>query len=267
MLARKSNGAVDGFVIEAPIAGGHNAPPRGQLELDAEGEPLYGARDVVDLDEMRKLGKPFWLAGGTGSPEGLQEALANGAAGIQVGTLFAFANESGIDADLKQKTLAQVRAGDISVTTDLRASPTGFPFKVVRLAGTNSAAEQYEQRERVCDLGYLRSAYRRADGRIGYRCPAEPVKHWLNKGGDAAETAGRKCLCNGLMANIGLPQERAAGQELALLTAGNGLVDLRSFLGERASYSVNDALDYLLLHQVERPLHVCDEVVPAFAAY
>ena len=28
MLARKSNGAVDGFIIEAPVAGGHNAPPR-----------------------------------------------------------------------------------------------------------------------------------------------------------------------------------------------------------------------------------------------
>ena len=76
MLARKSNGDVDGFIIEAPVAGGHNAPPRGRLEIDARGEPVYGERDVVDLAEMRKLGKPFWLAGDTGSPQALQHAAS-----------------------------------------------------------------------------------------------------------------------------------------------------------------------------------------------
>ena len=34
-LARKCTGKVDGFVIEGPTAGGHNAPPRGALNLDA----------------------------------------------------------------------------------------------------------------------------------------------------------------------------------------------------------------------------------------
>ena len=61
------------------------------------GEPLYGERDVVDLADMRSLGVPFWLAGGTGSPNSLADALNAGAAGIQVGTLFAYADESGID--------------------------------------------------------------------------------------------------------------------------------------------------------------------------
>ena len=245
MLARKSNGAVDGFVVEAPIAGGHNAPPRGQLEIDARGEPIYGERDVVDLGEMRKLGKPFWLAGGTGSPQALQQARAEGAAGIQVGTLFAFAEESGIDPDLKQATLERVRSGDVEITTDLRASPTGFPFKIVKLAGTNADPAEYARRERVCDLGYLRTAYRRADGRIGYRCPAEPVRDWLTKGGDPEETNGRKCLCNGLMANIGLAQERAHGGELGLLTAGNDLAGMKNFLGERHRYRAADVIDYL----------------------
>ncbi|MGQ0562714.1 MAG: hypothetical protein ACT443_12670 [Gemmatimonadota bacterium] len=31
----------------------------------------------------------------------------------------------------------------------------------------NACATQYAQRERICDLGYLRNAYRRPDGRIG----------------------------------------------------------------------------------------------------
>jgi nitronate monooxygenase len=246
MLARKSNGFVDGFIIEAPVAGGHNAPPRGPLQIDERGEPIYGERDVVDLEEMRKLGKPFWLAGDTGSPEALQAALAAGAAGIQVGTLFAFSKESGFDGELKQDALASVVRGDAEITTDLRASPTGFPFKVLKLAGTNACAGLYEQRERNCDLGYLRNAYRRADGRIGYRCAAEPVRDWLNKGGEASATENRKCLCNALMANVGLAQERPDGRERALLTAGDTLVKLDDFVRSRGQYSADDVIDYLL---------------------
>ena len=52
-LARKSTGRVDGFVVEGPTAGGHNAPPRGKLQLSPEGEPIYGERDAVDLDKLR----------------------------------------------------------------------------------------------------------------------------------------------------------------------------------------------------------------------
>ena len=88
-LARKATGVVDGFVVEGPTAGGHNAPPRGQMRINENGEPLYGERDVVKLAEMRAIGAPFWLAGGMGSPEALGYALSEGAAGIQVGTLFA----------------------------------------------------------------------------------------------------------------------------------------------------------------------------------
>ena len=61
--------ASHGFVVEGPIAGGHNAPPRGQLQLDERGEPVYGERDVVDLEQMQALGVPFWLAGAYGSRE------------------------------------------------------------------------------------------------------------------------------------------------------------------------------------------------------
>ena len=33
------------------------------------GEPVYGQRDVVDLEQMRALGVPFWLAGACASRE------------------------------------------------------------------------------------------------------------------------------------------------------------------------------------------------------
>ena len=51
MLARRSTGRVNGFVVEGPTAGGHNDPPRGKPELSDAGEPVYGERDVVDLLE------------------------------------------------------------------------------------------------------------------------------------------------------------------------------------------------------------------------
>ena len=60
-----------------------------------------------------------------------------------------------------------------------------------------------EARTRVCDLGLLRESYATPDGKIGYRCSAEPVANYVAKGGKVEETVGRKCLCNALMANIG----------------------------------------------------------------
>ena len=95
-MLKKADGKVDGFVIEGFTAGGHNAPPRGRLQLNERGEAICGERDTVDLAKMRALGLPFWLAGGYGSPEKLAEAIHAGASGVQVGTAFAFCEESGL---------------------------------------------------------------------------------------------------------------------------------------------------------------------------
>jgi nitronate monooxygenase len=247
MLLRKSTGRVDGFIIEAPTAGGHNAPPRGGTHLNDRGEPMYGERDVVDLVKMKELGLPFWLAGGTGSPEQVEQALDAGAAGVQVGTLFAYCEESGITPETKTQVLKQVAEGSIDVLTDPRASPTGFPFKVVQLEGTVSSLPVYQARERVCDLGYLRNAYKDARGRIAYRCAAEPVDTFVKKGGLLDETVGRKCLCNALLADIGHPQLRQDGEvERPLLTSGDDLVNMSRFLQGRTSYTAADVIDYLL---------------------
>jgi nitronate monooxygenase len=241
-LARKSNGRVDGFIVEGPTAGGHNAPPRGELRLNESGEPLYGDRDVVDLAKMRDLGLPFWLAGGFGSPDGLKAARASGAAGIQVGTLFAYCAESGLDPALKARVLAAVAAGTAVVRTDPRASPTGYPFKVVELPGDAARATA---RKRVCDLGYLRIPVRTSDGRTIYRCSAEPVETYVAKGGDIEDTEGRRCLCNGLTANVGQAQPRTTGSELQLVTSGDDLLSLAAFVSSRPTYTANDAVAYL----------------------
>ena len=243
-LARKANGSVEGFIVEGPTAGGHNAPPRGEMKLNDRGEPVYGERDVVDLDKLRELGLPFWLAGGTGSPDSLANALERGAAGIQVGTLFAFSDESGFADHLKRDVLDHAARGEVEVITDPRASPTGYPFKVVEWAGDQSAQRT---RERKCDLGYLRIAYRRDDGRTDYRCAAEPVEDYARKGGLEADTVGRRCLCNALTANIGQAQSRAESEdEPPLLTSGDDLMTIATFLDGRQSYSAAEVIDYLL---------------------
>lgn len=242
-LARKANGTVEGFIVEGPTAGGHNAPPRGEPKFNERGEPQYGDRDVVDIDKMRALGLPFWLAGGAGSPQKLTEALAAGAAGIQVGTLFAFCEESGFDDAIKRDVVEHAARGEIDVRTDPLASPTGYPFKVVTWEGDTSN----HVRERKCDLGYLRVAYRRDDGRIDYRCAAEPVEDYVRKGGLEADTVGRKCLCNALTANIGQAQPRAGTEdEPPLVTSGDDLTTISGFLNGRDMYTADDVLDYLL---------------------
>ena len=247
-LARNSTGRVDGFVVERHIAGGHNAPPRGPLRLDDAGEPIYGERDMIDIAKLRELGVPFWLAGGYGHPEKVREALAQGAAGVQVGTAFEFAWESGLREDYKDALLAKVVAGQASVFTDPLCSPTGFPFKVAELEGTASDAETCAARPRICDLGFLREPYRTETGEVGYRCAAEPVSLYLAKGGREEDTVGRKCVCNGLLANIGLAQVRNGKRtEPALITAGDDLVTLGQFLNPgRFDYGAKDVIEQLL---------------------
>ncbi|HXF11410.1 MAG TPA: nitronate monooxygenase [Desulfuromonadaceae bacterium] len=243
-LARKSSGAVNGFVVEGETAGGHNAPPRGALQLNEQGEPVYGPRDVPDLAKIRELGLPFWLAGSYGQPGKLAEAMQLGAAGIQVGTAFAFCDESGITAEIKQLAIQLSREKKAHVFTDPLASPTGFPFKVAQLPGTQSETSSRKPRTRVCDLGYLRQAYRTSDGKLGYRCPAERIEDYVRKGGDVAETEGRLCVCNGLVATIGLGQFRPDGEtELPLVTAGNDIARIAEFLAPgRHSYSAADVV-------------------------
>lgn len=243
-MVKKANGRVDGLVIETRTAGGHNAPPRGRMQLSEMGEPIYGDRDAIDLEKLNELGVPFWLAGGYGHPERMREALAVGAAGVQVGTAFAFAEESGLKDAYKRELLAKVVEGTASVFTDPQASPTGFPFKVARLEDTVSEAEVYDERPRICNLGFLREAYRTAEGEIGYRCASEPLSLYLSKGGRAEDTVGRKCICNGLLANIGMPQVLSGHRvEKGIVTAGDDLTTLAQFLQPGAtSYSALDVI-------------------------
>ena len=245
-LAKRAEGPVEGFVVEGATAGGHNAPPRGPLQLSESGEPIFTERDQPDIETIRELGLPFWLAGAYGRPGKLAEAQALGAQGIQVGTAFAFCQESGLDPAVKSRAIQQSLAGEAKVFTDPYASPTGFPFKVLEAEGTLSDDAVYQKRQRVCDLGYLRSPYRRDDGSVGYRCAGEPQKDYLRKGGKLEDTHGRKCVCNGLMSGVGMAQTRKGEAEPILLTAGDDARRIADFLKDgEENYTAADVVALL----------------------
>ena len=190
MLARKASGRVDGFVVEGPTAGGHNAPPRGEAPAATSAASRSTAtRDVVDLDKMRELGLPFWLAGGAGRPSASSEALAAGAAGIQVGTLFAYCDESGL-AELKRVgARGTPRAAKSTSFTDPRASPTGYPFKVVSWPGESGRGRPQRERDLRPRLPARRRIARRMAG-SAIAAPAEPVEDYVRKGGAVEDTVG-----------------------------------------------------------------------------
>ena len=248
LLVKKCKGQIDGLIIEGPTAGGHNAPPRGRAPLSESGEPVYGKRDEIDTDAILALDVPFWLAGSYGSPEEITQARSQGAAGVQVGTIFSLADESGLKASLKHEIIKSCQDGTAKIKTDPVASPTGFPFKVISVPGTLSEDEVYADRKRMCDLGYLREAYELPNGDLAWRCRADNPKEFARRSGNIEECVGKKCLCNALMANIGLSQIRGEGyEELPLVTCGD---DLSGILGVTSSgkfsYTSSDVIDYLL---------------------
>ncbi|MFF3155711.1 nitronate monooxygenase [Streptomyces sp. NPDC057910] len=236
----------DGFVIETHRAGGHSAPPRGKLVLDGAGEPVYGPRDHPDLAKVAALGIPFWLAGGAAHPERLAAARALGAVGVQLGSVFALCEESGLRDDLRAELRTRARAGTLRVRNDPRASPTAFPFKVAELPGTLSEEAVRAARRPVCDLGYLRTPARSASGALVYRCAAEPIAAYVRKGGDAVDTAGRVCLCNGLLATVGLGQRRPGGAvEPPVVTIGQDLGFLDDISPDGRPYKAAEVIDWM----------------------
>ncbi len=248
MLVKKCPGKVDAIIVEEPPAGGHNAPPRGKMTFNEIGEPIYGPRDEVDYAKIAKIGTPFYIAGAYASPEKLKEAQELGAVGVQLGTVFSLCDESGLRSDIKKATLIECQTKLPNVFKDPVASPTGFPFHVLTVPGSLSEKPIYEKRERICDLGYLREAYEKEDGTMGWRCGSEPVDDYLKKGGKLEATQGRKCLCNALMANIDMGQVRKDNElELPLITIGTDLSPILALTSpEKPHYSATDVIDYML---------------------
>ena len=80
-----------------------------------------------------------------------------------------------------------------------------------------------------------------------YRCSAEPVDAYVVKGGDVADTVGRRCLCNGLTATIGQAQWRPEtnDEEIPLVTSGDDLLSLADFATATPGYTADHVVRYL----------------------
>jgi NAD(P)H-dependent flavin oxidoreductase YrpB (nitropropane dioxygenase family) len=227
-------GSIQGFVIEEPTAGGHNARPR-------KGG-VYGPKDEVDYGKIAELGLPFWIGGSKASPEKLKWAKSVGASGIQAGSIFALSEESGMDPAIRRKIRELGFAGKLDIRTDMKASPTGFPFKVAVLPGTLSEESVYLSRDRICDHGALRTMFEEPDGSIGYRCPGEPVAAYLKKLGTLGETRGARCICNSLLSAAGLGNEG----EAPIVTLGDDIGFLSALMARPGdSYGVVETLAFL----------------------
>lgn len=237
-LAESETAPPDGFIIEHHTAGGHNANPMGPPTKDELGQPIYGDRDEADLAAIRAVGKPFWLAGGYGSGQKLQEALAAGARGVQVGTVFALSEESGMKPEYRSAILAAMKEGmdDADLVRTTTFSPTGFSFKVAQLENTLSDDEVYADRPRICDIGMLQQrGFNKPDEQgertLFQRCPSAPVSGYVKNRGLARNTEERRCLCNGLLASVGLGQVKLIQgeyvEEPAIVTLGNDLDGIR----------------------------------------
>lgn len=243
MANRLPNGSIQGFAVELDTAGGHNAPPRGKLVLSETGEPVYGPRDKVAFEKLIDLGIPFWIGGSFASPAGLSKAKALGARGVQVGSIFALCEDSGMAPVFRNEIRRLGFRGELMVRTEPRFSPAGFPFKVAQVAGTLSDASLFEGRSRVCDLCALAVPCDLGDGEIRFRCPGEPVIDYVRKGGKAEDTIGVRCLCNGLLAACGLGNPN----ELPTFTLGDDVSFLRHLMAnEDSSYGAREAIAYLL---------------------
>jgi nitronate monooxygenase len=238
-LAKSESEPPDGLIIENYKAGGHNANPIGPLKKDNLDQPIYGEKDVADLNVIKNIGLPFWLGGGFDSRLKLQEALNAGANGIQAGSIYAFAEESGMSADHHETILRKFKNGndDKSIVRTTMFSPTGFAFKVAFLDGTLSDQIVYEKRRRVCDMGVLHQIGldkpdEKGMRRIFHRCSAAPVELFVKNRGLIRNTEERRCICNGLIAGMGCAQvvkdiDGILTVEPSIITLGENLDGVR----------------------------------------
>jgi nitronate monooxygenase len=237
------SGGIQGFVVETDVAGGHNAPPRGNLKLNEKGEPIYSEKDKPNLVEFKKLGLPFWVGGGYASKEALAEALSEGAAGVQLGSIFALCSESGMRNEVRTQVIGQLYYDEGEVYTDPKASPTGFPFKTVDVDDSVAKLRLIRNRKSLCDLGALVKPCLTKNG-LMYRCSAEPLSAFTAKGGSDHNADGAICLCNGLLNNsiLGLENDPAV---VTLSSDTEFLIDIINRRGGKFSYSVLDIMYYM----------------------
>ena len=261
MTRNNPDHGVDLFVAENYIAGGHSMNPRVGGLFTPDNQPIYGTKDDPNFEQLRKIGVPFYVAGAYASPEKLDEALALGAIGIQVGSIGADSTGSGFQPHLSAYIRKHAYRGDLVVDCNLKVSPTTYSFKVAIIPGTLGDPEVYEARVRICDIGALLVPYLKGGegkDKYGYRCSAEPIISYCKKGGNRKDTDCKGCLCNGLFSTVDLGQRLANGLiEPPIVTHGKDYSFIQYLiLHENGKFSIEDATRRLLSKYPDAIMHL-----------
>ena len=228
------------------------------MTKDTLGQPMYGVRDEADLAAIRAVHLPFWLAGGYGSQARLHEALAAGANGVQVGTVFALAEESGMKSEYRSAILAALKSGRgrrrsgahdhlLAYRLFFQGRPTGghalgrrcLCRPTAHLRHRHLATARLQQAGRI----WAAHAFPTLSGRPGGR--------YVKQRGLERNTDERRCLCNGLLSCVGLGQVKEIQGELveepAIVTLGNHLDGVRRLSRQgQTHYYVQDVVADIL---------------------
>ena len=161
---KKANGRVDGFIVEGPTAGGHNAPPRGELTAQrTRRADLRRARRRRPRQDRASWGCPSGWPAATARPDVLcAGAGRRGRRACRSARRSRYCAESGLRDDSSRPAGAGAPGARPTSSPTRWRRPTGFPFKVVPARRHASRAGVLPARPRICDLGYLREAYRDA---------------------------------------------------------------------------------------------------------
>jgi NAD(P)H-dependent flavin oxidoreductase YrpB (nitropropane dioxygenase family) len=244
ILAKKMARGCDILVLENHTAGGHNAPPREKTE---GGEiSVWGNRDLIETEMLKDLKIPIFMAGGYGNPEGLKWALDNGFAGIQAGSVFAFCQESGWTDEVKKMAIEEIKSSNAKIISSAIASPTGYPFKILKAKGTMSDAACFSERDKSCRVGLLREVEINLEKEIA-------TPNWSCK---ASQTGSQTlCLCEALLAAVGLAQVNRKKKELPIITLGEELKDIKKLLRENnwRPYLAEAAYKYIMGENIATP--------------
>jgi hypothetical protein len=172
---------------------------------------------------MRELGLPFWLAGGTGSPEALRRRSMPAPPGSRSARCSPTATSPAWSRRPSARSCAQRRSGDVDVLTDpARRRPASRSRSCS--SSTRTRRRSSTRRASACATSATCAPLppRRWPARLPLRGRAGG--HVREEGRRIEDTVGRKCLCNALMADIGHGQVRAGGElERPLLTSGDDL--------------------------------------------
>jgi nitronate monooxygenase len=105
------------------------------------GGHVRGTTRLLDLlaEVVAQVSVPVVAAGGIGSPAAMAAALAAGAEGVRVGTLFVAAAESGAHPDY-QRALIAASAGDTIVTETFSHMWPDAPHRVLRASAEAATA-------------------------------------------------------------------------------------------------------------------------------